>query len=424
MIASTSIDSPGKIPVMSSSRTYPFLLAALVAAGGSAGYLLGRPSPASTATSADSAPVAASAPGAKEGGEASSSKAVALAVMAKLKADDPTDRDTGKQLEAWEKIRAFTIEQCLEALDANGEKATAVFNNEAACMLYYRLGELDPELALKRARALPFPFSSHFTNPVLVAWFKKDPDAAYSWSLKLSMKSQEQLGIAEMMMATLMNLPPEERLRRTEGKDPQLRENIIVGIAELAAKDPARREAFLKTLEGWQGDDLYAGMKILLRTWGGQDPAAVLENWESFKFQDRPGGRPVQEEIIARWANRDPAGALGWMDEHPDKVEFPRQVEAFRKWVNKDQAAAEKWLEGRSEPELIASELVKQMHADSLRETMGHVYSDQAKQKLADELRGYYRIWSKANPDQAAEWISGIDAGSAAKLKDPTDESR
>lgn len=114
---------------MKSSRSYPLLLAALIAGGGTAGYLLGRPVPLKKEASASAATLPAAAMAAKDSSGETSSKAEAMAVMEKLKADDPTDRDTGKQLAAWEKIRGFTIAQCLAALDANGEKALAVTTN-------------------------------------------------------------------------------------------------------------------------------------------------------------------------------------------------------------------------------------------------------------------------------------------------------
>lgn len=181
--------------------------------------------------------------------------------------------------------------------------------------------------------------------------------------MKLPEKQQGQLAIADTMSATLMALPPEEVFHRAEGKDPVIQQNLVAALGELAAKDPAKREAFLQTLEGFTGDERYFGTRILLRTWGGADPAAVLENWESFEHEDRPGDRPLREEVIARWANRDPAQALGWMDGHPDQVELPQQIDAFRRWAGKDRAAADRWLEGRAAPGAIASGLVKQMHA-------------------------------------------------------------
>jgi hypothetical protein len=407
---------------MRSSPAYPLLLAALIAAGGAAGYLLGRPAAPALQAASAAVPDGTGRAAGKDGGGERSSTATALAVMEKLKADDPTDRDTGKQIAAWEKIRAFTVEQCLAALDENGEQATAVTRNEAACMLYYRLGELAPVLALKRAMALATPLDTHFMRPVFIAWFRKDPDAAYAWSMQLPEGQRDHLGAADKMAATLRSLPPEEMLRRTEGKDPVLRQLAIVNIAELAANNPAEREAFLRTLDSLEGDDRYLGMKMLLRTWGGSDPAAVLENWDSFKYQDRPDGRPVRDEVIARWASRDPAGALGWMDTHPDKAELHQQLEAFRRWSDRDQNAADRWLEGRADPQAIAAEMVKQGHANSLSSPA--YFSDQAKRKQADQLRGYYRVWSKTDPEGAARWISGIDAASAAALNTPADESR
>ena len=408
---------------MRSTRAYLLLLAALIAGAGTAGYLLGRPaSPGSAAPdrAAPSSPPRAAAAG-EEKREASSD-AAALAVMAKLKAGDPSDRDTGKQIAAWEKIRGFTVEQCLAALEANGEKATATTRNEAACMLYFRLAELDPLLALKRAKGLASPLDGHFMRPLFVAWFRKDPDAAYSEAMKLPDALRERLRATEMMYPALLSLPPDEMLKRAEGKDPAVRRNLIAAMADLAAKDPAQREAFLLRLESFDKDDRSIGMRFLLSGWASSDPAAVLENWQNFNHMDGPGERPMRDEIIGRWAFRNAPEALAWMDRHPDKVEFSQQVDAFRRWTGRDRAAADRWLEGRSEPQAIASEMVKRTHSNLLQS--GHMYSDQAKGKLTGQARDYYRIWSKSDPEGAARWLSGIDAASATSFKDNADERR
>ena len=407
---------------MRSSRTYHLLLAVLIVAGGSAGYLLGKPKDGRKITTASIASNATHASGLKDASNDASSKEAALSVMAKLKADDPTGRDTGKQIAAWEKIRGFTVEECLAALDADGEKATPTTQNEAAFMLYFRLAELDPHLALKRAGGLASPLDGHFMRPIFAAWFRKDPEAAYSEASKLPDSLRENLRITEMMYSTLLSMPPDEMMKRAEGKDPEVRQNLIAAMAELSARDPAQRDAFLKRLEGYGGDERYYGMRTLLRTWATEDPAAVLENWDSYQFQDRPGQGTTRDEIIGRWAFKNAPEALGWMDTHPDKVQFSQQVDAFRRWTDRDRAAADQWLEGRAEPQAIAAEMVKQKHANLLRS--GHMYGEQYKEKHFDQARGYYRVWSKADPDGAAQWLSGIDAASAASIKGNADESR
>lgn len=407
---------------MSSSRTYPILMAALIAAGGTAGYLLGKPKTGPDIATAAKLDDPTRSPGPEDKDREASSKEAALAVMAKLKADDPTDRDTGKQIAAWEKIRGFTVEQCLAALDAEGEQATPVTRNEAACMLYFRLAELDPQLALKRAKELTPPLDGHFMRPLFTAWFRKDPEAAYSEAMKLPDSLRENLRVTEMMYSTLLSLPPDEMLKHAEGKDPEVRQNLIAAMAELSAKDPAQRDAFLKRLEGYEGDERYYGMKTLLRTWAAEDPAAVLENWDSYKFQDRPNDRPTRDEIIGRWAFKNAPEALDWMDTHPDKVQFSQQVDAFRRWTDRDRAAADQWLEGRAEPQAIAAEMVKQTHANLLRS--GHMLAGQYKEKHFDQARGYYRVWSKADPEGAAQWLSSIDAASAASIQGNADENR
>ncbi|WP_035601736.1 hypothetical protein [Haloferula sp. BvORR071] len=401
------------------------LLLALAAAGGSwIGYLAGAgPDLAETMWAAREKPTT-TREARRDTGHQALSRPNATDVLLKLKSGDPGGSNRLLQAKAWEDVRTFTAEQCREGLRVTGTGTIEEMSPPGAEMLFFRWAEVDPQAAMGAAMDLSKPFNLQYARSVLAAWFKNDPEAAYRWS-KSDPRMAKNLRTEEMMGSVLLGEPAESAMAKAMLMGEGVRERVFcVNGAIAGSSGKEERDAFIKKLSKFGEDERYAGTRLLLRSWGAQEPREVLDHWDEFSYQDRPGGRPVRDEILGRWGARQPAEAMTWLDENPLPDRQARQLDIYSRWVERDSEAAGQWLEGRENAGDYAELLVKQALSQALNNTMDHFSSKQVTERRDELLRRHYQLWERKQPEAATVWLNQLDAASADKIRGDADEGR
>ena len=81
-------------------------------------------------------------------------------------------------------------------------------------------------------------------------------------------------------------------------------------------------------------------------------------------------------------------------------------------------------MQGRSDPGAFAADIVKQMHSESLHNTMGINWSGLSQEDLDNDRQTHYRIWAQAKPDEAALWLESIGPEAAKSFTGKTDDKQ
>ncbi len=223
-------------------------------------------------------------------------------------------------------------------------------------LLLGRWAEESPREALAYAERIAEsggPASIGTTMSVLGTWARKDPEASWQWYLEK--RDSDEINVGPMGSDTYLQMifggmadrnldRAIERLRELD--DDQARRMASFGIANTAAMDPEKREAFLDKTATME-DDLrlnvrqsVIGQWAMMDTDGAMDwirglPAeerAELANSSGYSFMwadPEKGAEFLLEDateetlpqryqtIISAWANRDPNAAGEWLNAQP-----------------------------------------------------------------------------------------------------------
>lgn len=343
-----------------------------------------------------------------------------IEVIQRLKRDEfLISRDYLRGIEAWNHVKNLSLAQVKEALATTGEKAAFANWNNLATQLFHRWGELDPEEAMRHVRQLGDAEAQNFGHAILVAWMKSDPEGAYRWSLG-DRKFAESIQFNRMLPGTLMSESAASAMEKSKLMGDGAPLAVAMTLAQTMADDAASRADFLSAIAGIDGKTRQDVIGTMINTWSWHAPEEVLEQWDRLPISGEQQ-KPLLETTLKLWGKREPAKAVEWMTAHPEKADLGQVQRIYRTWLEKDAATAGRWLEGRGDPGAFAADIVKQMHSESLNNTMGINWSGLSQEEIQSNRQNHYRIWARAKPDEAALWLESIGPEAAKSFTGMTD---
>ena len=346
-----------------------------------------------------------------------------IEVIQRLKRDEfLIPRDYLRGIEAWNHVKGLSLAQVKEALAITGEKAAFANWDNLATLLFHRWGELDPEEAMRHVRQLGNAETQNYGSSILVAWMKNDPEGAYRWSVG-DRKFAESIQFARMLPSTLMSESAASAMEKSKLLGDAVSRAVAMNLAQAMGGDARSRAEFLAAISSLDNKPGQDAIGTMIRVWSSQAPDELLKGWNGLPV-DGELQKPLLNDILALWGNREPAKAVEWMTAHPEMAELGQVQRVYRTWLVNDAATAERWLQGRSDSGAFAADIVKQMHSEALNDTMGINWSGLSQEDLDNNRQSHYRIWAQAKPDEAALWLESIGPEAAKSFTGKTDDKQ
>ena len=258
----------------------------------------------------------------------------------------PNQRET---TEAWEIIRALTIEDVKACLAEIPRKPERQANEMLIEMLFYRWAQMDPEAAAREA-VQPGSYGESYSaiSSVATAWSDRDPEGAMRWAAnsKSDMAKSMIVSAAGKVLA-LRN--PQEAVTRIATEFPSALRDVITALvrkaggteearlkllAELTALPEKRpRQIYLQQLfsnASWQGPEKAAALVDEFERAGvpaeeiGRFRQQLAVSAVHFNLRMRMEGLAApesktsereQQSYYAEWASNEPAQAAAWAEE-------------------------------------------------------------------------------------------------------------
>jgi hypothetical protein len=346
-----------------------------------------------------------------------------IEVIQRLKRDEfLISRDYLRGIEAWNHVKGLSLAQVKEALAITGEKAAPDNWANLATLLFHRWGELDPEEAMRHVRQLGDAEAQNFGPSILVAWMKNDPESAYRWSLA-DRKFAESIGFDFMLPSTLMSESAASAMEKAKLLGEGISSSVAMKLAQAMSGDAKSRAEFLSAISNLDKKPRQDAIGIMIRVWSSRAPEELLKGWNDLPI-DGEQQKPLLNDVLKLWGKREPAKAAEWMTVHPEMADLGQVQGGYKSWLENDAATAERWLLGRSDAGAFAANIVKQMHSESLNDTMGLNWSGLSQKEIQRNRQTHYRIWAQANPDEAARWLESIGPEAAKSFTGKTDAKR
>jgi hypothetical protein len=343
-----------------------------------------------------------------------------IEVIQRLKRDEfLISRDYLRGIEAWNHVKGLSLAQVKEALATSGENAAANGWGNLATLLFHRWGELDPEEAMRHVRQLGEAEAQNFGPAILVAWMKNDPEAAYRWSLG-DRKFAESIGFDFMLPSTLMSESAASAMEKAKLLGDGISSSVAMKLAQAMSGDAKSRAEFLSAISSLDKKPRQDAIGTMIRVWSSQAPDELLKEWNDLPI-DGEQQKPLLNDVLKLWGKREPAKAVEWMTAHPEMADLGQVQGVYKTWLENDAATAERWLLGRSDPGAFAADIAKQMHSESLNDTMGLNWSGLSQEEIQHNRQTHYRIWAQAKPDEAARWLESIGPEAAKTFTGKTD---
>lgn len=345
-----------------------------------------------------------------------------IEVIQRLKREDfLISRDYLRGIEAWNHVKGLSLAQVKAALAITGEEAAPNNWDNLATLLFHRWGELDPEEAMRHVRQLGDAEARNYGSSILVAWMKNDPEAAYRWSLG-DRKFAESLQFDRMLASTLMTEPAASAMEKSKLLGEAISRSVAINFAQAMGGEAESRAEFLSAISSLDKKPRQDAIGTMIRVWSGEAPEEVLKGWNDLPI-DGEQQKPLLHDVLKLWGKREPAKAVEWMTAHPEMADLGQVQGVYKTWQENDATAtaAERWLLGRSDAGAFAADIAKQMHSESLNNTMGLNWSGLSQEEIQHNRQTHYRIWAQAKPDEAARWLESIGPEAAKSFTGKTD---
>ncbi|WP_367873139.1 hypothetical protein [Luteolibacter sp. Populi] len=251
--------------------------------------------------------------------------------------------------EAWEIIRAFTIEDVKAGLAEIPRKPERQANEMLTEMLFYRWAQMDPEAAVREA-VQPGSYGESYSaiSSVATAWADRDPEGALRWAANSqSDMAKHMIGSAAGRALALRS--PEDALAKAITEFPSALDDVIFVLARKSADtEEARRKQLseLTTLPEQRPRQLYVEQLFSNALRQGPEKAGVLVDEleragvpaeeigrfraqlavssTPYSFRARmehlaaPESKSIDQQLqsyYADWASNEPAQAAAWAEE-------------------------------------------------------------------------------------------------------------
>lgn len=289
-------------------------------------------------------------------------------------------------------------------------------------VLYLGWAEFDPDAALQHVLSLP---GDAVRSPLAVALIRRlsAEDPARARSVVLSLPEEESEGLRSALLVGLVqgwaagehDLEPIARLLEQVPKGWNRERATRVIMDELLERDePDDAMAWAESIPVGGGDNYRAvAFRKVALVVGEKYPrrvAAWLEPHREHRF-----GQAGLRVLARTWGNQDPVAALDWAVAQPDdRGRFLAVKFAFDSWLQSDESAARTWLAGRpDDPVLDPAYLILALRVGP-RDPVGA--SDAAMRIHDQKMRGEALAqvvgpWLEKAPAAARSWLdrNGID---------------
>lgn len=304
---------------------------------------------------------------------------------------------------AWERV--------LEEFDRLGE-AEAVEDLRrlaASAADGVALGNLAAAIELAARRA-PSAAMQELVAQLLLRWAAIDPAAAAEHTAR-----GLQLFLSEESTRTLF--------ARVRAQDAGAAARLAAAMHQCSA----RNELVAQAVAGWAGADRAAAL-----AWLEELPAGIIKVWglEAVLRHSPPGAYGdiaacaatlpsehvgFQREVVARWGELDPAGALAWAERLPDRGSREAVLPlALGRWAEVSPASAAGYLTAMPAGPARDQAAVLVASAWAQHDATGAVawvaaFPDEALRQRAVER--VLPAWIDADPASAAEWVARLPEG-------------
>ncbi len=328
-------------------------------------------------------------------------------------------RDYLRGIEAWNHVKGLSLAQVKAALATTDEKAAFANWDNLATLLFHRWGELDPEEALRHVRQLGEAEAQNFGPAILAAWIKNDPEGAYRWSVG-DRKFAESIQFNRMLPSTLMSESAASAMAKAKLLGDDISLSVAMKLAQAMSGDAESRAEFLSAISSLDQKPRQDAIGTMIRVWSSQAPDELLKGWNELPI-DGEQQKPLLNDVLKLWGKREPAKAVEWMTAHPEMADLGQVQGVYKTWLENDAATAERWLLGLSDAGAFAADIAKQMHSESLNNTMGLNWSGLSQEETQNNRQTHYRIWAQAKPEEAALWLKSIGPEAAKSFTGKTD---
>ncbi len=209
-----------------------------------------------------------------------------------------------------------SIAQLLDLIDAAGRITLPGERAAATGILYTRLVELDPALAVEHVRARQEPAREDWLAAVFRTWARMDMEAAISAAVALEPIDRFSAGRAILLSMEGAPRKAREAVARALGLSGRLQEIELLTLRRRLSADP---EQDWQSALGEVSHQLRMQRLVTIaQTWARTDPLRVLAEAELLPPGNARGA--VIRQVFSVWGAQDVEAALGWLKANPERA--------------------------------------------------------------------------------------------------------